>query len=359
MSKVIIFSDMYTPTFPFLEVPLYHELEKRGINVTYVLYDGDPRINEDDLRSVYEKLNLVVIKKNKQILDIIEKNDLLVMRFAYKGPGGNMANLCRSKRVAILMYDPGGVDIRFRRCPAHYLTAKSESLKQQAAKKFPGAYKKIYVTGSIHYDDVVNVIVDRNEFMRDYGMDPHKKFAIITPANPGEAWMKGLQEDYKRIVGIVKEKCPGYELAIKAHPLDYTASMPVGPGIIHKNQHYGGKHSWEIIAPDIPVIKPSHGYMAIRACDVVINIRSSLAMEIPGFKKPLINVNRHKYITNWPFDKNTMLDIKIEKLAEILNKNMYTVNERACKAYMKKYTNANGKACIKTANAIEEIIGRK
>lgn len=357
-NKIFIFNDMYLPTFPYLEIPLYNNLISKGIDVTYALQEGDIRLTDPNLSKCFNLLNLMVVKKPKHVVSHLNKGDVLLSRFAYKLPAGDVAVKARTAGHKILMYDPSGIDIRVRVCPAQYLTAKSEHLKQLTLKKFPKQYKYIFVTGTIHNDAARTTSVCRESFLECYGLDPRKKFVILTPANPAEPGHQiKISDEYSQIINIVKDKCPNYEIAVKAHPLDYTASMKSQPGIIHKNEHYNGKHSWEQFAPGITVIEAAHGYSAIKVCDAVLNVRSSIAMETALFRTPLININRDKYTTNWPFDPGVMMDIKMGELAYILNTNNYGIDEEACKKYVKNECYSDdGKAYVRTAEAAMKIL---
>lgn len=361
MSKIFMFSDMFLPTFPYLEVPLYNCINNQGVEVVYVLQDGDIRLTDPYMGYQFNNLNLKVVKKPKHIPSLMQKGDLLLMRFAYKLVGGDVANAVRAAGHKILMYDPSGIDIRVRACPAQYLTSKSESLKKATLKKFPKQYKNIFVTGTIHNDAAAVTEVDRVEFMKSYGMDPDKKFVILTPANPGElGHQKGVNDEYGEIIKIVQNQCPNYEIAVKAHPLDYTASMKAQPGIVHKNNHYDGKHSWEQFAPGIKVIKADEGYKALKACDAVLNVRSSIAMETALFRTPLVNINRSRYTTNWPFDDGVMMDIEMDELAYVLNTNNYETDANACLEYVKRECYSDdGKAHERTADIAIRILRGK
>ena len=358
MNKIYIYSDLYLPTFPYLELPLYNYLEEQGINVQYVLHKNDIRLTTKELSDRFTNLNLMTISKNKDIVKCMNTSDMLVSRFAYKGDCGRTAEHVRAAGHKILMYDPSGIDIRVRACPAQYLTAKSEYLKVKTLKKFPKQYKKIFASGTIHYDSAAITTVDRDSFMESYGLDTTKKLAILTPANPGEkGQQKGIEDEYKQIINIIKTKCPNYEIMVKAHPLDYTASMPSQPGIIHKNEHYGGKHSWEKFAPGgVKVVKAEEGYKSLKACDVILNVRSSIAMETALFRKPLININRSKYTTNWPFASGVMMDIKLDELALTLNSDNYSISEYECKQYcIDQCFSDDGKSYKRTADIIIKI----
>lgn len=358
MSKVIMFSDMFLPTFPYLEIPIYRYLENYGVPVLYALQEGDIRLTDAELSKTFNSLNLIVLRKPKLLPSHFKKGDLLLLRFAYKLTAGDVATRVRAAGHNILMYDPSGIDIRVRACPAQYLTSKSESLKSATLKKFPKQYKNIFVTGTIHNDNAAITNVDKAVFMKSYGLDENKKFVILTPANPGElGHQNGISNEYTKIIHIVRTQCPNYEIAVKAHPLDYTASMKLQPGIIHKNEHYGGKHSWEQFAPGIKVIKADEGYKALKACDAVLNVRSSIAMETALFRKPLININRSKYTTNWPFDSKIMKDIGLSELADTLNNYDYGVDEQSCVNYCKREIfSDDGKAYVRTAQVAIQIL---
>ena len=71
--SILIFSDLYLPTFPYLEIPLYNELKSRGIDVQYVLQDGDIRLTDPELYKTFSKLNLRTIKKPKHITQLFSK----------------------------------------------------------------------------------------------------------------------------------------------------------------------------------------------------------------------------------------------------------------------------------------------
>lgn len=357
MSRIIMFSDLHLPTFPFLEIPLYKELVSKKIDVQYVLREGDIRLTDSNLSGVFAELNPKTIKKPTDILSLLRPQDLLLMRFVYKGFGGDVGYNAVGKHK-VLMYDPGGIDIRVRAGPAQYLAAKSNTLRKATLKKFPKHYKSVFAVGTIHYDAVANIKVDRSEFMHSYGLDSNKKLVLVTPANPGEMGHQfGIDNEYRQIIDVVKKQCPDYEIMVKGHPLDYTASMPAQPGIIHKNDHYNGKHSWEKFYPGATVVKAEEGYKAIKACDAVLNVRSSIAMETPLFPKPLININRHKYTTNWVFDPGAMIDIKMEELADVLNNNRYSVDAAACKKYCQTHCfSDDGQAYVRTADIAIKIL---
>lgn len=361
MSKVIMFSDQWLPTFPYLDIPLYKEIKARKIPVVYALKEGDYRLVDPALASFYSTLNIAIIKKPSDILNLIGKEELLVTRFAYKGMAADVSAVAKSNKRRVLMLDPAAIDIRVREAPAQYITAKSEYMRREILKKFPKSYKHIFTTGTIHFDPAATTSVNRDEFMKSYGLDPAKRLAILTPANPAEAnHQAGVDNEYEEIARIVRDHCSDYELMIKAHPMDYTAKLPARPGIIHKHEYYKGSYSWEKFAPNAVVVKAEEGYKAIKACDVVLNVRSSIAMETPLFYKPLLNINRSKYTTNWPHSNDVMIDINISDLAATLNENKYSISIDKCNEYISKHCFSNdGLAYIRTADVVEKILCQK
>jgi len=356
MPKVVMFSDQFLPTFPYLDLPLFNDIKSRGIDIVYILQDGDHRLVEPSLSATYKALNPTVVRKTSEVLSYISKDDLLVERFAYKGVAADVANHAKHAKRKILMLDPAAIDIRVRQCPAQYVTAKSKYMKLEILKKF--SYTGIFTTGTIHFDAAATTQVDRDEFMKSYGLNPSKKLALLTPANPAEAnHQTGVDNEYEQIAAIVKNQCPDYELMIKAHPMDYTAKIPPRPGIVHKHEYYKGSYSWEKFAPGAVVVKAEEGYKAFKACDVVLNVRSSIAMETPLFYKPLLNINRSKYTTNWPYSATAMIDIELGELAAVLNTNSYSANVEGCNKYIAEHCLSNdGKAYFRTANAIVKIL---
>ena len=365
--KIVIFSDLFMTTFPTLEIPLFHELIRLGTKTIFVLQEGDYRLVDKELSEIFASIATIVKNPKKDLPNMVEKDDLCVMRFTYKGTGGDTAAAIRSKGSKLLMLDPAAIDIRVRECPAQYITTKSEWMKNQVLKKFPGRYKDIFPVGTIHFDQAAIInssILDKKEFLRSYDLDDNKKLAILTPSNPAEpGHQKGIGDEYSQIIKIVQAKCPEYNLMVKGHPMDYTACLPACPGIIHKNQHYGNKCSWETFAPGVKIVRPKEGYTSFKLADVVLNVRSSIAMETPFFPTPIINVNRNKYTTNWPDSKDpgVMKDIVIEKLSDTLNNNDYCVDADACKKYVLQYCDpkADGKAYERTAEIAVKLLEKK
>jgi hypothetical protein len=289
------------------------------------------------------------------------------MRFGYKGASiENTAYKIRKSKpnVKILMLDPAAIDLRVRACPAQYITAKSEWMKQQVLKQFPKTYKDIFPVGTIHFDRAAIVNANppnKQKFMRSYGLDENKKLAVLTPANPAElGHQKGVNNEYLEIIKIVQYKCPDYEIMVKGHPMDYTANLPAVPGIVHKNQHYGNKCSWETFAPGVKIVKPEEGYEAFKVADVVLNVRSSIAMETPFFPTPLVNINRRKYTTNWPDSKDpkVMNDILLSQLANTLNRGDYMVDPVACRKYLLQYCGpqVDGRAFQRTGDVAIKLL---
>jgi hypothetical protein len=362
MSRIVIFSDLYLPTFPQLELPLYSEL-KESVETHFVMQEHDYRLVTPELSTIFSPIVTVIRNPKKDILDIVSKNDLCIMRFGYKGIAGDIASVLRTNKRKLLMLDPAAVDLKFRECVAQYITAKSEWMRQCVIKKFPGRYKGIFPVGTIHFDSAYKLgYVDKKKLMESYGLDPNKKLVILTPANPAEAThQKGVDEDYGKISRIV-QGCSDYEMLIKAHPSDYSKKLAALPGVVHKFEYYGPKYSWELFAPGAKVVRPAEGYQVLSCADVVLNVRSSISMEVPFFDTPLVNVNRHKYVTNWPASNNPgiMQDVKLEDLESLLKSCQFQIDKKARKEYAIKFCDpyCDGLAYKRTADvAINLLVG--
>jgi hypothetical protein len=194
-------------------------------------------------------------------------------------------------------------------------------------------------------------------------LHPDKKLAVLCKASQGEiGHQKGVDDEYKQIAEIIRTKCPDYRLLFKCHPIDHLSQYPAMPGVIHKNEHYSNKPSWKTLFPEgIHILKPEEGYKVFSVADVIINVRSSVGMESMLFPTPLLNVNSHKYLTNWPKSDNhgVMKNITMEELERVLNNNEYKVDKEACKQHVLKYCDpvGDGRAYVRTADVICKLLG--
>lgn len=357
MSKIVFFNGMFLPTFPYIEVPLFNELKSRGLEVQYVLRDGDYRLINDDMRPTFEAMNLAIIKTKNDILSLMSNGDLFLISFAQK-PGEwdfDVSEIVRKAGYKIFMHDVAGYDVCTRDTWAHYMSVKSEYMKKEIARHGrTKRFERIFVTGTVHHDQAAMTLsLDRDAFMTKYGLDPSKKFALMTPGNPDELFIhNNIMVEYSHIINTITQQCPDYELAIKCHPFDYTEHLPSVPGIKKKKM----SHQWDKNAPGIPIIEAAEGYSAIRAADVVVSVVSSLSMEICLFNKPLVVLNRDKHRNEWPQSTSHMKNIKSSDLADTLNNCKYGVDQKACDEFCKYVAHSrDGKAYIRIADAIQEV----
>lgn len=356
MKDIIYFSDIFYPTFPKLEINLVSQL--RGIaNVKFCMFDDDPRLKGFQLE--YKNLDIIPVASPKHVAKVVSKGSLYVSRFDYgKYAAGRAARLSKQKGAWVFMHDVAGIDMAVRRSHADFVSTKSKWMSEVVSKRFKRAYKRIFITGTIHFDDVV-LPLNVKKFRRKYKIPKGKKILLLTPANPGESnSQKGIEKDYQAIVHIV-EGLPEFQVMIKGHPFDYSNKYKNSKAIIRKVTKYGDKSSWDVFAKkyNVPICLPEDGYNAIKVCDAVLNIRSSLALEVPMFYKPVINVNRNKYVTNWVYDPNIMIDVKLGGLRSLLRKGKYSVSKKKCNEYVAKHCYSNdGKAYRRITKAIEKIL---
>lgn len=359
---IFMYNDLYLPTFPYLEIHLYNELKSRGMDVKYVLEEGDIRLVTSELSKIYLPITTTV-KKARHINGLVGPKDLLVMRFCYKDVGGPVADAARASKKKILMLDPAAVDLCFRECAAQFITSKSSWMTERVKAKYPGRYKEIFTTGTIHFDEAFRgQSLDKKQLMEKHGLNPNKKLAILCKASQGEiGHQKGVDEEYKNIVEIIKNRCPDYELLFKAHPIDHHSQFPNIPGTKHKNEHYNNRPSWEALFPaGISVLEPALGYNGFKVADVILNVRSSVGMESVLFPTPLVNINSDKYLVNWPKSSNhgVMKNINICDLEMVLNSASFFVDSMACKRHAMIFCDplCDGRAYARTADTIEKIL---
>lgn len=349
---------MFLPTFPYLEVDLFTELQNRGLEVIYVLREGDYRLVNGELSNIFANMPTMTIKHKPDILSIMEKGDLFVLGYAQK-PGEwdfDVSKIVRKAGFKVFMHDVAGFDICKRDTWAHYISVKSEYMKEEIerhgrTKKF----EKIFVTGTVHHDAAWETrLLNRDWFWEQYGLDPAKKVALLTPANPDEMFIHdNVMGDYQTIIKTIQTQCPDYQLIMKCHPFDYTEKLPDVPGIKKKKS----THNWEVNAPGVPIVKAEEGYQAVRSADVIISVVSSLAMEICLFEKPLLLVNSKKHRNEWPKSESYMKHIQPNQLADTLNNNDYGVDKKACTEFCNYVAHSrDGQAYVRIANAIEEVL---
>ena len=365
MEKLIYFNDMFYPTHPYIDHKLYYELVNMGFDVQYVVYDNDTRITHDSLKEEYNNLNLLKIKTEVDILKHLGPKNMLLTRFSHKyGMGkvsAQMAGMVNSKRARVFVYDIASIDSQFRCIRANYFAAMGNTTRKIILKKFPKSYDQIFVTGTIHQDDAPNTVVDKKQFMLDYGLNPNKKLIVLTAANPSETGHHPeVPKEYTDIINIIQKQCNNmYEIIVSAHPNEHMHKYPLSPSIIYKQTSYGSKRSWQSWGIEgLKVVKAEEKYRAFAAADVVVNARSSVAMEALLLYTPVINVNSFKYIINWPIvnDPGVMKTIDIKDLKNTLVNSLYSIDKNKCNKYISNHFHANdGMAYKRIADKIKQV----
>jgi len=344
MGKIVYFNDLVMQTFPFVDEKLYFDLKSKHSDIVYVVYEDDARVKDSKLYERYKEYNLHIIKSEKDILGLLNAGDILVARFSHKyGVGkiqAQLHKLIKKKHIKLFLYDIASIDSQLRAIYANDFAIMGKTTEDAIRKRFNGFYSNIHVTGTIHQDSVTSVSVDKGEFMTKYNMDSSKKLVILTIANPAETnSCPDIIDYYRKIVEIVQIKCGDkYEIAINAHPADYNTKYPSYSGIIKKNTKYGNKSSWEVFA----------------RADVIVNIRSSVAMEAVLFYKPILNIEFDSYIINWPREniKGLMSDVNIDDLERTLMEEDFCSNTDLCNEYISKHFHANDGLAYKRISGI-------
>ena len=294
----------------------------------------------------------------------------------------------------------------FYDCNADFYCVPSEGyLKYQSinfGKDFlPEQYR---ITGVMQYDAAATL--DRTKdakdrFFNKYELNPNKATVLWLPDSPANH-----NEYYKSIyVGVCKIATEsGFNVLIKGHPWDY----------IHRKSHstYRGlsnKSSWEILTPTVAVCDPEDLYEAIYYSDVGVAVMSTVFMEFPLFRKPMLLVNRHEWVlsrspglldkVNLSLDKERIpglhkldvhkkiidvleagalgtggvtspayyrnpqlefvgMDINLDELGYVLQNKVYDgIDERIYDAYVENWCYKNdGESCKRVANAVDNYV---
>ena len=205
----------------------------------------------------------------------------------------------------------------------------------------------------------------REEFCRLYRCDPEKKIALFLTTCPDgmDDW---YVERFRRICETVRSN-PDWTLMIKPHPADYAK---------RRSHRFGGRHSWEILAPDETVVRPEHGYSSFHHCEVGITVGSDVSYEFALFRRPLVFINsegwdlykrgmdRQGYpMSGRPYQVPSWVgrDCKVEGLDEVLTTGSYQVaGERPFDEHISKHCHKDdGLAYRRLADLVDTVLATR
>ena len=158
------------------------------------------------------------------------------------------------------------------------------------------------VTGSLQYDKFFKLKKNHKDFFyKKYDLKK-KPFVVFMPSGP-QTMAKNYQQDYKKIYHHLKKK---YEVLIKIHPSDFYK---------RKTIYYSKKnYSYEAILKNtkVKILEPQDFEIGIKYCEMVFSIDTSGFVPINMSKKPMIYIDRFKYLGE-----------DIEKMKKFINQKYY------------------------------------
>lgn len=367
-ARILVFNGSYVRDHADRDVPFVQELRRRGYLVDYVLGAGSavqperehPRGARRSGR--LSQISTVYCATMLYLERLIARSDLVLLG-TFKG-ASTVAALAKRYRKVVGRYDHlidevNPADVDFVATAGPYF--KELLLEQQRGF----ASSSVFVVGSLRFDRAQWTEIQqpsREEFCQLYGCDPSKKIALFLPTSPG-----AMDDWYVDVFETICETVKGsaeFTLLIKPHPADYVR---------RRSDRFGGKHSWEVLAPDTKIVQPEHGYQSFRHCEVGITVASDVAFEFALFKRPLVlvscedwslqrrSVERQPHLkAHWPYPVPSWVGVhcKIDQLADVLAKGSYVVNDtRLYEEHIAKYCHSNdGSSYVRLANLIDNIL---
>jgi len=216
---------------------------------------------------------------------------------------------------------------------------------------------RVEITGCVQFDEGLQngTSITRNEFCQEYDLDPGKRIAVWLPdgAQNQDAWS---QRKYVEICDAI-EYSQNHNLIIKMHPNDYLRWK--------SHVHLAGKQSAEFLYPGGKVCRPEHKYNCFTHCDVGVTILSTVALEFPLFRKPMLFVDSqdspivqkysHFRKSGIPVPGSVGSYCTAESLRSTLEGNTYDVaGDRLYDEQIRKFScSADGRAHERVASLIE------
>jgi hypothetical protein len=143
----------------------------------------------------------------------------------------------------------------------------------------------IHITGSVGSDDAAeeNQKIDRDELCKKYGLKSSKKICVFMSSGPA-LHTEEVKKYYVQICDIINQ-IPDFNLLIKPHPREYLKEKQ------HTRYENNHDHTWEQLAPGIPVCDAEDKFDCLRHCDVLVSQGlTSTFIETALLHKPIIYV---------------------------------------------------------------------
>jgi len=214
--------------------------------------------------------------------------EMATLRAAY---GLNMPSICMVDLFAILelswLSRPDNGD---------YLTVYSDKVKQRLVAAGRPA-SRVVVTGNPAFDSLAdsNILEEGKKLRKMKGVSGDEK--LVLWAEQPEPLEPDLPRDVRFHLGDICRKHPRWKLITRLHP---SSTDPVK----------------EVIPPDV-LVSPSHESLPalLSACDAVVTLTSTVAMEALLMNKPvlIIRISPYRHLVDYSKDDGAMI---IETLGE-------------------------------------------
>ena len=211
--------------------------------------------------------------------------------------------------------------------------------------------EKVFVTGQPGFDLIWQKEFNRNQLMAELGISENKGLVVLaTQPLIGSTWKREDREKFIEAVCSAMRKFSDKQLVIKLHPdenIDTYQKILANMG-----------EDKAIFCRDIDL------YELLHACDLLMTVHSTVALEAMIFDKPVITINLTGKPDGFPYAKSgaAIGVYKGEDLVQAIKDALY--NEENCKKLTKErkkfvYEHAyiqDGKASKRVANLIIQLI---
>jgi hypothetical protein len=185
----------------------------------------------------------------------------------------------------------------FRGVRVDHLLVWGPVMREDAVRLQAIPSDRIREIGAIRYDAVARQIVrDHDTFIRAIGLDPAKR-TILFAGSPGEPYYFEMLQAFEQL----QAEGDGYQLILRLYPDKALMASAYTTPLMHYARNAPGVYL-SIADPDhrapgqfqgLPEIEQDELWHALRHCDVVVNIYSTITLEACLFDKPAIYLSYH------------------------------------------------------------------
>ncbi len=136
---------------------------------------------------------------------------------------------------------------------------------------------KVFVTGQPRFDLIGQKKYDRKRFMAELGVPEDKGIVVLATQPLGSFWTEGDREEFINTVISALSEFPEKQLVIKLHPGEKMAEYQQMLAKMEEDR--------AIICQKIDL------YELLHACDLLMTVHSTVALEAMLLNKPVITIN--------------------------------------------------------------------